>query len=39
MAVDVKSKASSCLLLRTLRELVAGDEADVLTSTARTASR
>ncbi|MBL8922551.1 MAG: LysM peptidoglycan-binding domain-containing protein [Myxococcaceae bacterium] len=39
MVVDVKSKASSCVLLRTIRELVPGDVADMLLSAPRTAAR
>ncbi len=39
MVIDVKSKASTCLLMRTLRELLPGDEADMLPTSARTASR
>lgn len=39
MVVDVKSKASSCVLLRTMRELVPGDVADMLLSAPRTAAR
>lgn len=39
LVVDVKSKASSCLLIRTMRELVPGDLADMLVSSPRTAAR
>jgi hypothetical protein len=39
MVVDVKSKASSCIVLRAMRELVPGDVADMLLSAPRTASR
>ncbi len=39
MAVDVKAKATTCLLTRSMRELVRGDRADMRASDARSASR
>jgi hypothetical protein len=39
MVMDVKAKASSCVLLYTLRELVAGDKAEMLLSAPKTAAR
>lgn len=39
LVVDVKSKASSCLLMRSMRELLPGDTADMLVGAPRTASR
>ena len=39
MIVDVKSKASTCLLTYSLRELLPGDTADMLLSAPRTAGR
>lgn len=39
MIVDVKSKASTCLLTNSLRELLPGDTADMLLSAPRTAGR
>jgi hypothetical protein len=39
MVMDVKAKASSCVLIYTMRELVAGDVADMVLSTPKTAAR
>jgi hypothetical protein len=39
MVVDVKAKVSCCLVTRSLRELVAGDVAEMVTGVSRSASR